>query len=267
MKIYSIVIMIVCALVSCTEVMDDFSVRTAESRLVVDAHVSSFTQTATVRLSKTAPFLNSTDVAYVSGATVVLYYNETVLSLNEIDTIPGTYTAEAVFPENTEYRLEVRTTDALVTAKSYMPVSVRWDSTSVVIPDFAKFYTSEDSSRLYSVLAYMTDPGNQTNYYRVEGYKQDSVKFRSVTDDGYFGGQSVQLVTSVYVLKPHDTLTFYLKSIDKQAYEFFNTLETSNSSSSFFSAPDNPTSNLEGDALGLFYAYSADSVSIVIPED
>lgn len=249
---------------ACTEVMDDFDLNTAESKLVVDAVVSH--DKATVVLSRTTSYLNPNEIPYVSGASIVISYRDTIVSLQEDSA--GHYSISTLFPEETLYELVVSVEDESVSAKSYMPKAIRWDSTMVRKSQLADLYPIPDSMGvLYEILGYITDVKDITNYYKLDVVKNDTLQSREVGDDSFFEGQNFQLLTAIGLYKPEDTLWVYLSSIDKAAYEFYNTLALSNSSSGMFSAPDNPTSNLIGDALGRFYAYSVDSVQFTFPKE
>ncbi|MCQ2960517.1 MAG: DUF4249 domain-containing protein [Bacteroidales bacterium] len=259
-KLHIIIALLITVCSSCVEVMDDFELNTAAPRIVVEATISQ--EKATVILSKTTSYLNPSNVPYISDAKVTVAFNDTILTLKEDST--GFYSIKYSFPMETKYHLAVTIGDTFISGETYMPKTVKWDSVVVRLSEFSEMYHQIDSTAdLYDVLVYVTDPKNEQNYYRVETYENDTMKSSSVTDDGYFDGQNVQLVTMLGVYEVGDKLMMYLKSIDKPAYEFYNTLALSNSSTGMFSAPDNPKSNLVGGALGRFYAYSVDSIGVV----
>ena len=248
-------LMVLCC--SCTEVIDDFSLNTADERIVVDATISP--DKAIVILSKTTSYLDATEIPYLSGAQVTISFNDKIVTLTE-DSV-GHYSKTMDFPTATNYELVVTIGDEHVSARTYMPEPVLWDSASVAVSQYAELIPNKDTTKvLYEVFAYMTDPKSEANYYRVETFINDTLDATETTDDVFFNGQSVQLLTMLYFFDKDDTLTVSMKSIDKAAYEFFNTLALSNSSSAMFSAPDNPKSNLQGNALGRFYAYSIDTL-------
>lgn len=248
---------------SCTEVMDDFDLNTANARFVVEATLSP--NQATVVLSKTTSYLNPYDVPYISDAQVTIGFNDTIMTLSEDSA--GFYSMKYDFPSETKYSLAVTIDDEFISAESYMPKPIKWDSVTVRISELAQYYEFPDSlGKLYEVLAYMTDSKGEPNYYRIENYKNDTLSNTNPTDDSYFDGQSVQLVTLLDLFKATDTIKIYLKSIDKPSYEYYNSLMMANSYTGFFSAPDNPKTNLVGDALGRFCAYSIDSLIVTFPE-
>lgn len=248
---------------ACTEVMEDFNLNTAEAKTVVDAVLTR--DRAYVILSKTTSYLNPNKVPYISGATITIAYNETILTLNEDSA--GYYSIQSDFPVETMYELRVSLDNEVITAQSFMPKPVLWDSVSVKRSVLADLYPLPDSvGVLYEILGYITDTKGVANYYKLDVMKFDTLQVRDVGDDSFFEGQNFQLLTMIAAYKPEDTLWVYLNSIDKAAFEFYNTLALSNSSSGMFSAPDNPKSNLVGDALGRFYAYSVDSVQITFPK-
>ena len=73
-------------------------------------------------------------------------------------------------------------------------------------------------------------------------------------------------ISSNTKLKPGDSLTVTLESIDESTFNFFNTLSSVlGEGSSFMSAPpENPVSNISNGALGYFAAYSFTQRKFVI---
>ena len=233
---------------------------TADPKYVVEATLTQ--ENAVVILSKTMSYLNPSHVPYISGATVTISYNENSYTLTE-DSV-GFYSIKHNFPIETKYILSVVIDSDSITAESYMPKPILWDSVTVDYSEFSNWYTPEDSlAKLYDLFAYITDPKGTHNYYKLRYYVNDTLSSSNVTCDDLFDGQQIRIATYVDEFKETDTAKLYLESIDKGAYDFYNTLASSNSSSGLFSAPDNPKSNLIGGALGRFYAYSVDPVLIV----
>lgn len=242
--------------------MDDFEVGSAEAKIVVEGTISE--NQAQIILSKTTAYLNPTKIPYISGAQVTISYGDEIVSLHEDSA--GYYSIQQTFEANQMYELAIVVEDKLITAQSYMPPCIKWDSVVVRLSEYNEFLKTDTLGSIYEIMGYITDPAETANYYRTERLKNDTIVGKDVTDDEYFNGQSVSLLTTLGLYKNTDTLKFYLKSIDKQAYEFYQTLAMSNSSSGMFSAPDNPKSNLQGDALGRFYAYTIDSLEITFEE-
>ncbi len=243
---------------SCTEIID-VDLNTADARYVVEATVSQ--KNASVILSKTTSYLNPKNIPYVNGAEVTIAFNDTIFTLKE-DSV-GHYSITYDFPSETMYSLAVAIGSTFITAESYMPKPLLWDSVTVDYSSLSDWYTPSDSlSNLFDIYAYITDPKGTANYYKLRSYKNDTLVSSNVTCDELFDGQSIRVATYIDEYKETDTLKLFLESIDMAAYNYYNTLAMSNSSSGFFSAPDNPESNLVGDALGRFYAYSVDSVLV-----
>ena len=206
---------------SCTEVIEDFSLKTADERIVVDAIVTP--DKATVILSKTTSYLDATEIPYISGAQVTLSFNDMTVTLIE-DSV-GHYSKTMDFPTATQYELVISVGGEHVTARSYMPKPILWDSATVAVSQYADLIPNNDTSTtLYEVLCYMTDPKSEANYYKVETYVNDTLSSSETTDDTFFDGQSIQLLTMLYFFDKDDTLTVSMKSIDKAGFEFYNTL-------------------------------------------
>lgn len=250
-------------IISCTEEMDDFDLRTADAKFVIEANLSP--NKAEVILSKTTSYLNPTEIPYVSGAKVSISDGNQDFLLEE--TTVGHYTISNNFETEIEYSLFVKIDNQEFTAKSYLSKPVLWDSSYVGLSELDKLIVSDDTTEhLYEINGYITDPASVTNFYKIDMYFEDTLRDWSVVNDERFNGQSSLIFSYTEFKSPQDTLCFYLKTIDKSIYEYYVTLKNCNSSSTMSAAPDNPKTNILGGALGRFSAYSIDSLMIIIPE-
>ena len=250
-------------IISCTEEMDDFDLRTADAKFVIDANLTP--NKAEVILSKTTSYLNPTEIPYVSGAKVSISDGNQDFLLEE--TTVGHYTISNNFETEIEYSLFVKIDNQEFTAKSYLSKPVLWDSSYVALSELDKLIASDDTTEhLYEINGYITDPAPVTNFYKIDMYFEDTLRDWNVVSDKNFSGKSCQILSSNEFKSPHDTLYFLLKTIDKSIYEFYVTLANCNSSSTMSAAPDNPKTNILGGALGRFSAYSLDSLMIIIPK-
>ena len=79
-------------------------------------------------------------------------------------------------------------------------------------------------------------------------------------------GQYIELKIRRKIFDVGDTVTYELISLDKGAYEYFNSLQELVNVNPGSAAPSNPVSNFSNGALGYFSAWSSDSKTIVIEE-
>lgn len=251
------------SIISCTEEMDDFDLRTADAKFVIEANLTP--NNAEVIISKTTSYLNATEIPYITGATVSISDGTQEFQLAE--TTVGHYTISNNFANDTEYSLSVKIDGQEFTSKSYLSKSVLWDSSFVSISELDKLLPSEDTTEhLYEICGYITDPASVKNYYKIDMYFEDTLRDWSVTSDDNYNGKAYQLFSYNDYYSSQDTICVYLKTIDKSIYEYYVTLANCNSSSTMTAAPDNPKTNILGGALGRFSAYSIDSLVIIIPE-
>lgn len=254
-------------LTNCEEVMKDFELKRTKAELVIDAQCSSFTDSAIVKISKTADYLNPIEYPTVSEAIVTLQFNDTTIVLQE--ELPGTYIATHAFPENTMYTLRVKINKNEYAASSFMPKKVSLTNLSYRIYEFSKYLQTYPGELFYVPSMGFLDPQNETNYYRIKISKNDTL-FKTandilVTDDIYFNSDTI-VFEPYYFFKNNDKVSFEFMSIDKANFMYYTTLIQAMTSTGNFSVPDNPTSNFSGNILGRFIAYSSDTMSIKIKD-
>lgn len=264
MKKIATIIAVLTILVGCEVVMDDFELSSSEPKVVIEANVSSFNDSAIVSITKTADFLNSSVIPTISGAEVTVSFADTLLILSEIE--PGKYVATYEFPEETEYFLNIKAEGKEYKASSYMPKVVEWDSITVTKSSYNDLMPStNDTSFLYTIFACLTDPAETVNYYRFNAGKNDS-SYNSidVIGDELFSGKTTRGNIMDYFCSG-DSVWFDLQSIDKANYKYYATMSAALMNNGMFSAPDNPVSNIEGVELGHFSAYSMSRIKAYIP--
>ena len=135
------------------------------------------------------------------------------------------------------------------------------------------------------LLAYYTDPdtfGNCIRYFTKRNSDPYYPGYNSVYDDELVNGaknaalplaagsapvkQTIPSDSTGYVFKG-DTVTVKWCAIDRQVYNFYNTLEYSlGTVGNPFSSPINVTSNVSNGALGIWAGYGSTYITIVIPK-
>lgn len=256
------IILLLFAFASCEKVID-LELNQTEEMLVVDALVSNQPKQSVVRLSKSISLFSDQQYQNVSNANVVVKNPEGVSFLfQEVE--EGVYKNEAFLGyEGGDYRLEVDWEEVSVRANSKMPQLVSIDSIEVVVSDRVFL---NDGETAYSLKVHFADPAEQTNYYRFDVFKNDSLYDGfTVSNDLFYNGISTYQFIMGYEMQPLDTISVQLSSIDEVNYSYF--LVLSQSESPFNIAPGNPVSNLQGDAIGYFGSYAQERKYIVIPEE
>jgi hypothetical protein len=122
----------------------------------------------------------------------------------------------------------------------------------------------------FRVFLNFQDP-NVRNYYRAvfegksdSGERLDEIQ---VFDDELTNGNYIEIPVFNRAYELGDTAFIALQTMDSDVYRFFNTFESAASAdagSPFSAAPDNPISNIQGGAIGVFAAYSRSEASVVV---
>jgi hypothetical protein len=260
-----------CCLLSCQQIVS-VDLNEASPHIVIEGVVKDSPGPYSVVLSMSGNyFASSTYFPPVSGALVVMTDN-----LNQLDTlkelVSGTYLTSAIqgIP-GTSYQMKVIAEGKEYDAASSMPTKVLIDSL------YAKLRTGFGGGTGYDIYIVFKDPPqpNNYNYYRVNAQSSalipsdsiDGLRYRLFTDELTKGQEMTMRIRGGDKVNKGDTITIDLLSIDKATYDYFHTLSnilTSDQSPTSL-APANPNTNISGDALGYFAAYTVDSKRIVLP--
>jgi hypothetical protein len=167
------------------------------------------------------------------------------------------------------YLLRVVTGGKEYDASSSMPQKVPID-TLLAFPRVER-----DGDRGYDLYVIFRDPPEPGNYYRMNlrvsvPLSPDSIdgrRYHLYNDKLTNGNEASVRIRMRNHFNPGDTVWVDLLSIDKSAYDYFNTLNdilTSDRAPTSL-APANPTTNLTNGSLGYFGAWAVDSKVIVLP--
>ncbi len=260
-----------CCLLSCQQIIS-VDLNEASPHIVIEGVVKDSPGPYSVVLSMSGNyFASSSYFPPVSGALVVMADN-----LNQLDTlketVSGTYLTSTIRGvPGTSYQMKVLAEGKEYDAASSMPTKVFIDSL------YTKLRTGFGGSTGYDIYIVFKDPPqtNNYNYYRVNAQSSalipadsiDGLRYRLFTDELTKGQEMTVRIRGGDKVNKGDTITIDLLSIDKATYDYFHTLSNilSSDQSPTSLAPANPSTNISGDALGYFAAYTVDSKRIVIP--
>lgn len=247
----------VISLFACEDLID-VELRSAEPRIVIEGNVR-MDSLARVRITMTKDFSSTNDYLPVKDAVVKLWDdvgNEDILQLND----SGYYVSTTIRGiEKRTYNLSVEHDGVLYTAVSRMPPVVKIDSLTLFEFPMIDYPTP--------MVHFMEPKGIENDYYRAIVYvngKRPGTGYSLINGD-YMDGLIVRERLSVRTDNPNDEedpvkqgdeLMVELQSIDEGSYKFWETLMMIENSL------NNPTSNIEGGALGYFCAYSFDRMTI-----
>lgn len=251
-------------LISCEKVIE-VDLNDADKAIVIEASITNEKQPYILNISKTSSFFSSKSGNKVSGATVSVRVDKgKPRFFNELS--PGVYVLDrTVAFAGYWYIIDVEYEGIIYSAKSFLNEAV-----PIVDLGFSYFdgYGFFDSG--YKVSCYIREPGDKVNFYRIKYFVNGKLitdKGESLYTDKLINGKEIGIGQRTLVFNESDTLTVELQSIDKNAYEYFSTLENIISERWQQNAsPANPISNFNNGALGYFSAYSFSRKTVIIKD-
>jgi len=230
--------------------------RTAEPVLVIEGNVR-MDSLAYVRITKTKGFAEDNTYLPVEGAMVKIWDdagNYEILQLGD----SGNYIANTIIgKEKVTYNLLVEYEGKEYTAMSYMPPRVAIDSLSLFEFPVLDYPLP---------MIHFQDPlGEENRYYRflvyINGERPD-ISLQLLSTE-FMDGLVIHNMIGVYTdddddpIEQGDELLIEMQCVDKDVFLFWETLSRIDNSLT------NPTSNIQGGALGYFSAYSFEQSNIL----
>lgn len=270
----------VTSLESCTEIID-IELDSTYRRLVVYGEITTDSLHHQVELSASSDYFYNQPAPRISGALVELEFEEELIVLEEIDTLPGIYRAPVAFKgiPGVSYKLSISQVDVdedgvneEYLAESTMPGALLLDSINL------SYFKSPFASG-YQVLLYALDPPSR-EWYNFKIWKNsdlltDTLIKYSVQSDDFFNGNYIFGLPVGFLsddepreaLQEGDTVTFELNSIDQEYYNFVTDaqLEIFGNNPLFSGPPANVSSNIKNGGQGVFTAYSIERISRTVP--
>jgi hypothetical protein len=260
---------------SCTERVD-IELDSSYNRLVVEGIITTDTTAHLVRLEKTIDYFNNTEVPMVTGANVTITDNlGNVTALTEKS--PGNYFTPPDFfgVIGRKYELEITGVDVDGNGENEF---YRASSVLKGVPAIDSIHIKyrEYWTQLYEIGLYAYEPEETRDFYMFKLYKNgklisDTITEFSLADDLIFNGNYMWGVGVYFlnqdkedeVLEIGDRLTLEMSGIPEDYYKFL--IEAADASFGenplFGGPPANVYSNISGDALGYFTAYSSYRIS------
>jgi len=247
---------------SCEKVID-LELNTTPSIIVVDGEVTNNVAIGSmVKLSYTNKVKSDNSVIPMVGATVTIQENNgTVYSLPEIAN--GVYkNANLVGVSGKTYFLKVVTNGVTLTATSKMPIIVNFDS--LVVEEFPNF-----GKTVKVVTPFYNDPNGLGNNYNFQMFKNGKlIKDAFAYEDSFIDGKKISFPL-IYTrendeFKSGDKIEVIMNCVDFANYKYWFSFSQS-STGSPLAVPDNPISNINGNAIGVFGANTYQKRSVVIP--
>lgn len=259
-----LLILIMLLFTGCEKVIE-VDLNEANPEIVIEANLSSTTNLAEVKLSKTGSYFGDSPIEKISNAQVRVedeFGGSFVLE--EVEN--GLYQNDKIsLKEETVYQLFVDIEEGDYESTSKLNPVVLIDSLTYFYDDGFAFLEEG-----YTIKIHFTDPAGQNNYYRINIFANDSIKIHEeeliIFDDRLVDGQALEIVLRGMIFEPGYSVTTELVSLDEGAYEYYKIFQDLINVNPGSAAPANPTSNISNGALGYFSAWSSDSKTVFIEE-
>jgi hypothetical protein len=251
---------------SCEKIIN-IDLNRVDPRLVIEGKITDQPGPYTVKISQTTDYYYPGEMPRISGARVIISDNHNTQEvLTEIE--PGTYQTDSLqgIPGRT-YSLHVEISGKVYISESTMPLVVEIDSLYYTSRAFG--FHGENKQRFELSCVFRDDP-DRVNYCNFRVFRNGiPVSRYFLYSDRLSNGNVItykRFRTREY--ERNDFVKVSLLSIDQATYEYYSTLNdvlaTDPRGPASTSVPANPNSNISGNALGYFGAYTVRSDSILL---
>ena len=272
-------VLLLLVITACTERID-IKLDETYTRLVVNGKILTDSTHQEITLSKTADYFYNQPVPMVVNAIVSVSDGENQYLFRETEPgISGVYRSETAFPGRIgkTYTLNVELEQSIsdhstFTGNSFLPSVTKLDSIGY------EYHPEYGEKGGYLLTVYAMEPGDETNFYMFNWYKNgvlmnDSLDNLSISDDQFINGNYIDGAAVTYVsnasswehLTAGDTVMIRMSAITKEYYNFLFEIQLSQFNIPLFSGPPaNVSSNINNGGVGFFTAYSSSFASVII---
>lgn len=260
------VVALVAVSFSCLKVIE-VPLNEADRKVVVEGNLYDIQDKSYIKLSRSGSVYDDSGFEKISDATIMVSDDlGNFFTFIEDVSEAGTYRDPLFIAQpNRLYTLSITTVSGEFTAESRTSSPVAFDSLDYEV------YIQETSDMTidtnYLVFYNFSDLAEEDNYYRAvpelsSGIESDAFY---IEDDRLFSGSNLRQPFWEEVIRPGDTLTAYLLSMDEASYAFYTSLGNGQDSGPFSATASNLATNIVGGALGHFSVYVTDVETIIFP--
>jgi len=266
--------------ISCTEVVE-IELDSTYKRLVVYGTITTDNVRHYVELTTTSDYFFNDEPPPVTGADVTIRAGDSLITLRESEIWPGIYQMEDSYAgqPGIRYTLTISNVDIdqdgeteIYSATATMPTLAKADSITLT-----KFITPFFSG--YQVALWSPEPPG-TNYYSYKLARNDELIQKrlsqfTVQPDDFFNDNYISGVPVGFLddededefVVPGDKVTLVINSITEDYYNFVVDAQNEifGNNPLFSGPPANVSSNIDGDAVGIFTAWAIDRVTATVP--
>jgi hypothetical protein len=252
---------LVSLLCSCTKVIN-VNLNDVSPNIVIEGYVTNQPGPYTVQITQTVNFSASNTFPPVTGAIVKITDSTSGLTDSLVESSSGIYSTKNLLqglPGHT-YQLFVSANGKDYTSSSTMPKPVLMDSLT--------FYKSSVLGRIsYNAVANFLDPFGIPNYYTFKEYMNNkqlnqSFEFSDRLSDGKY--IRLELFNDSSYLQPGAEVMVVMNCVDRNVWNYFNTLRQATGNNFQSVTPTNPISNISNNALGYFSAQTEQNTKAVL---
>lgn len=246
---------------SCEQVIE-LDLRDSDARIVIEGSITDEPGSCRVRVTQVVNYDAPNTPNTISGASVSIIDNGVSYIMEETE--PGTYVLPSLtgVPGNT-YQLVVIADGNNYNSICMMPQKVEIDT---IYLDYEVFFIDTNLTTNFE----FQDIAGVANYYRYifEDNDKDNNRSILIDDDTFFDGQLAEqrIISFNDEIEQGDTIRLQLWSIDEAVHLYLKTLASViDGASGQQAAPANPTSNIEGGAMGYFTAHTVSKRTVIVP--
>ncbi|MEN8929190.1 MAG: DUF4249 domain-containing protein [Flavobacteriales bacterium] len=247
---------------SCTKIID-VELDEADKRTTIDAQIELGTKSVTSKITTSGNFFGANSNPAVTNAAVTL--NDGTTDFPLINMGNGNYElSNFSATSGANYTMKVTENGQTYEAQTTMPNVVKIDT---LLATFTPQSAFSDSGYLINIV--FRDPGAEANYYRIEldiaGERYGTIEDMILLDDDLTNGNIVNFpLFGADVAQLGDTVTCYLRSLNKQSFDYFNAVDELLFGNA--ATPANPKSNFDNNALGNFSSFANDTLTIIVTQ-
>lgn len=247
------------SLSSCEDIIE-LDLYSSEPQTIIEASINATTLTATVLLTESTSFYDSSEPTTLSGASILLI-DDNGLNYNLVESEPGFYQIDNIDILNaTSFALSINHNGEFYEASAVVPSQIALDSI-IVTSGGGPPLGGNGSERVF---AQFQDALDVKNYYRIKTYENDSLLVGTYTliDDELRGDGEVTRVGVRALFEVENTVTLELLSTSKGYYEYFLQLSSQSGDGGSSTTPFNPRGNFTNNGFGYFGIYHSSVLSI-----
>lgn len=248
-------------IVSCQKVID-VDLNDANPNIVIEANYTAKDSTVRVKITNTSSYFDSNPSTTVDDAVVTIYDQSGTPSIVPFVSNGEYLLAHYIPTYNSLYTITVAKSGVTYTAQCKMHAPVPLEP--ITFDSIPPGPFSGDGG--YVIFLRYNDPLDTTNYYEIvqsrNGTAYDNLSELLTQDDEITDGNFIERPLFGLFYHTGDLAGIELRSVDKMVYDYI--LQAQSASDPSQSAPGNPESNWNNDALGYFSAYSSSFQTVTI---